>query len=94
MATGKAVIVGAGPAGATLAYLLARRGVGVTLLERHADFARAFRGEGLQPSGLDAFAKMGLADKLAGLPQATVKTGQIYQDGRLRARLPRIVKQE
>jgi 2-polyprenyl-6-methoxyphenol hydroxylase-like FAD-dependent oxidoreductase len=44
---GRVVIVGAGPAGTTLAYLLARRGVGVTVLEMHHDFARAFRGEGL-----------------------------------------------
>ena len=40
---GRAVIVGAGPAGASLAYLLARRGVEVALLERHGDFARTFR---------------------------------------------------
>ncbi|WP_425160350.1 FAD-dependent oxidoreductase, partial [Candidatus Binatus sp.] len=40
-----AVIVGAGPAGALLAYLLARRGVAVTLLERQTDFSREFRGE-------------------------------------------------
>jgi len=37
--------VGAGPAGAALAYLLARRGIDVTLLERQTDFAREFRGE-------------------------------------------------
>src|SRR5262245_28574646 len=52
--TGRVVVVGAGPAGMALAYLLARRGVGVTVLEAHADFARAFRGEGLQRSGIDA----------------------------------------
>ena len=49
------IIVGAGPAGAALAYLLARRDIEVTLLERQTDFAREFRGEGLQPSGIDAF---------------------------------------
>jgi 2-polyprenyl-6-methoxyphenol hydroxylase-like FAD-dependent oxidoreductase len=37
MAVGRVVIVGAGPAGAALAYLLARRGVEVALLERHPD---------------------------------------------------------
>jgi 2-polyprenyl-6-methoxyphenol hydroxylase-like FAD-dependent oxidoreductase len=46
---GSLIIVGAGPAGMTLAYLLARRGVNVTVLESHHDFNRAFRGEGLQP---------------------------------------------
>ena len=45
VAVGRVVIVGAGPAGAALAYLLARRGVGVTLLERHPDFEHTFRGE-------------------------------------------------
>src|SRR5207249_3910282 len=48
------VVVGAGPAGAALAYLLARRGIAVTLLERHTDFAREFRGEALMPSGVRA----------------------------------------
>jgi 2-polyprenyl-6-methoxyphenol hydroxylase-like FAD-dependent oxidoreductase len=63
------VIVGAGPAGAALAYLLARRGLPVRLLERHADFSREFRGEGLQPSGLDCLTQMGLAAQLAQVPQ-------------------------
>ena len=43
-------MVGAGPAGAALAYLLARRNIDVTLLERQTDFACEFRGEALQPS--------------------------------------------
>ena len=49
------VIIGAGPGGATLAYLLARRGIRVTLVERQSDFSRAFRGEVLLPSGLQPF---------------------------------------
>ena len=40
------LIVGAGPAGAALAHLLATRGIRVTLLERQSDFAREFRGGG------------------------------------------------
>jgi len=60
---GEVVIVGAGPAGMALAYLLARRGVGVTVLETHHDFARVFRGEGLQRSGIDAFRQMGLGEQ-------------------------------
>ena len=48
------IVVGAGPAGVSLAYLLASRGISVTLLERHRDFSREFRGEVLLPSGLDA----------------------------------------
>ena len=87
MTVGRVVIVGAGPAGAALAYLLARRGVEVALLERHPDFARTFRGDGLQPSGLDAFDQMGLGDRLRQLPQAIINTIDLYQGGRRRARL-------
>lgn len=68
----KVVIVGAGPAGAALAYLLARNGVATTLIERHADFAREFRGEGLQPSGVECLVQMGLADALARVPQTRI----------------------
>jgi len=45
----KTVIVGAGPAGAATALLLARAGVAVTLIERETSFERVFRGEGLMP---------------------------------------------
>lgn len=83
----RVVIVGAGPAGATLAYLLARRGIAVTLLERHRDFSRTFRGDGLQPSGLDAFRQMGLGDKLQRLPKALIRAIELFQHGRLRARI-------
>ncbi|MEM7793988.1 MAG: FAD-dependent oxidoreductase, partial [Cyanobacteria bacterium P01_C01_bin.118] len=46
------IIVGAGPAGASLAFLLARAGLRVTLLERETTFDRVFRGEGLMPAGM------------------------------------------
>jgi len=87
VAVGRVVIVGAGPAGAALAYLLARRGVEVTLLERHPDFERTFRGDGLQPSGMDAFDQMGLGDHLRQLPRAIINTIDLYHGGRRRARL-------
>jgi 2-polyprenyl-6-methoxyphenol hydroxylase-like FAD-dependent oxidoreductase len=87
MTTPHVLIIGAGPAGAALSYLLARRGITVSLLEKHPDFSRAFRGEGLQPSGVEAFAQMGLSDQLARLPQATVDTLQLYQHGRRSATL-------
>jgi 2-polyprenyl-6-methoxyphenol hydroxylase-like FAD-dependent oxidoreductase len=80
---GRVVIVGAGPAGMALAYLLARRGVGVTVLETHHDFARAFRGEGLQRSGIDAFRQMGLGEQFDRLPHADAKAIEIYSGGRL-----------
>jgi len=57
-------IVGAGPAGVTLAYLLATRGIDVTLLERRRGLDREFRGEILLPSGVSALHSMGLGDLL------------------------------
>jgi 2-polyprenyl-6-methoxyphenol hydroxylase-like FAD-dependent oxidoreductase len=66
-----------------LAYLLARRGVGVTVLESHQDFARSFRGEGLQRSGIDAFRQMGLGERFDHLPHIEVRTIEFYSGGRL-----------
>jgi 2-polyprenyl-6-methoxyphenol hydroxylase-like FAD-dependent oxidoreductase len=82
----RVVIVGAGPAGAALAYLLARRGIDTTLLERHSDFEREFRGEVLMPSGLDALAQMGLADDVARLPRSDLRAIEFYYRGRKLAR--------
>ena len=73
------IIVGAGPAGAALAYLLARRDIEVTLLERQTDFAREFRGEGLQPSGIDAFGQMGLGDAFDALPHCLFDAIQFHR---------------
>jgi 2-polyprenyl-6-methoxyphenol hydroxylase-like FAD-dependent oxidoreductase len=79
---GRAIIVGAGPAGMALAYLLARPGVGVTVLETHQDFARAFRGEGVQRSGIDAFRQMGLGEQFDRLPHTELQFFEIYSRGR------------
>ncbi|PZD71262.1 2-heptyl-3-hydroxy-4(1H)-quinolone synthase [Acaryochloris thomasi RCC1774] len=62
------VIVGAGPTGATLALLLTRQGIPVTLIEAAKDFKRVFRGEGLMPSGLDALEQMDLSEVLNQIP--------------------------
>jgi 2-polyprenyl-6-methoxyphenol hydroxylase-like FAD-dependent oxidoreductase len=83
---GRVVIVGAGPAGMALAYLLARRGVDVTVLETHLDFARVFRGEGLQRSGIDAFRQMGLGEQFDRIPHIEARTIEIYSGGRLLVR--------
>jgi 2-polyprenyl-6-methoxyphenol hydroxylase-like FAD-dependent oxidoreductase len=81
------VIVGAGPAGAALAYLLARRGIGVTLLERQTDFAREFRGEGLMPSGVDALVQMGLERDVDALPQRRLGCIEIFRGAQRLVRL-------
>ena len=83
---GRVVIVGAGPAGMALAYLLARRGVGVTVLETHHDFARVFRGEVLQRSGIDTFRQMGLGEPFDRLPHIEVQFIEMYSRGRLAVR--------
>lgn len=55
-------IAGGGPAGLMLGYLLARAGVAVTVLEKHADFLRDFRGDTVHPSTLRVLDELGLLD--------------------------------
>src|SRR5438034_3715641 len=62
------VIVGGGPAGAVLSFMLARKGIDVMLLESHLDFDRDFRGDTLHPSILEVMDELGLADRLLQLP--------------------------
>lgn len=66
-------IVGAGPAGAVLALLLARQGVAVTLLELHSDFDRDFRGDTIHPSVMEIMDELGLAERLLGLPHSKLR---------------------
>ena len=61
-------IVGAGPAGAMLALLLARQGVRVTLLESQLDFERRFRGDSIYPTILELMDSLGLSGRLHALP--------------------------
>jgi 2-polyprenyl-6-methoxyphenol hydroxylase-like FAD-dependent oxidoreductase len=79
---GRAVVVGAGPAGASLAFLLAERGVDVLLVERQRDFAREFRGEILLPSGIAALEEMGLGRVLDAVPQARPPELEVFFGGR------------
>ena len=80
------IVVGAGPAGAALAYLLARRGVEVALLERHTDFAREFRGEVLLPGGLDAVDQMGLWDTFERIEHVKLEALELYVNRKRRLR--------
>jgi NADPH-dependent 2,4-dienoyl-CoA reductase/sulfur reductase-like enzyme len=53
-------IVGGGPAGMMLGYLLARMGVDVAVLEKHKDFLRDFRGDTIHPSTLELMHELGI----------------------------------
>ena len=61
-------IVGGGPCGLMLGFLLARAGVDVVVLEKHADFLRDFRGDTIHPSTLDVMGELGLLDDFLKLP--------------------------
>lgn len=78
----KVIVVGAGPAGASLAYLLASRGISVTLLERQQDFGREFRGEVLLPSGLEALREIGLHDIVTTIPHVVPTVFELYANAR------------
>ncbi|MDP9640223.1 2-polyprenyl-6-methoxyphenol hydroxylase-like FAD-dependent oxidoreductase [Actinopolyspora lacussalsi] len=67
-------VVGGGPAGMVLGLLLARSGVSVTVLEKHADFLRDFRGDTVHPTTLALLDELGLAERFAELPQRRVST--------------------
>jgi 2-polyprenyl-6-methoxyphenol hydroxylase-like FAD-dependent oxidoreductase len=73
-------IAGCGPAGAMLGLLLARAGVEVLVLEKHADFLRDFRGDTLHPSTMRLFDELGLGDQLLDLPHRTVPVLEVSTD--------------
>jgi 2-polyprenyl-6-methoxyphenol hydroxylase-like FAD-dependent oxidoreductase len=63
-------IIGGGPAGIMLGYLLARQGIPVTVLEKHTDFFRDFRGDTIHPSTLELLYELGLLEKFLKLPHS------------------------
>src|SRR5215212_3085825 len=65
-------IIGGGPAGMVLGLLLARAGVDVTVLEKHGDFLRDFRGDTVHPTTLRLLDELGLGDRFAALPHSKV----------------------
>jgi len=65
-------IAGGGPAGMMLGFLLARAGVRVTVLEKHADFLRDFRGDTIHPSTLELMHELGLLNEFLRVPHERV----------------------
>src|SRR3989440_3847467 len=68
----RCLVVGGGPAGMMTGFLLARAGVDVVVLEKHADFNRDFRGDTIHPSTLEVMYELGLLDEFLKLPHQEV----------------------
>jgi 2-polyprenyl-6-methoxyphenol hydroxylase-like FAD-dependent oxidoreductase len=69
----RCLIVGGGPAGMMAGYLLARAGVQVAVLEKHADFIRDFRGDTIHPSTLELMHELGLLEEFLKQPHQEVR---------------------
>src|SRR5215468_872147 len=67
-------IAGGGPAGIMLGFLLARAGVDVVVLEKHADFLRDFRGDTVHPSTLELMYELGILDEFLAVPHEELRS--------------------
>ena len=79
----RCVIVGGGPAGMMAGYLLARAGVPVVVLEKHADFNRDFRGDTIHPSTLELMYELGLLDEFLKLPHQELRELRAVVNGQI-----------
>ncbi|MEB3981755.1 FAD-dependent oxidoreductase [Mycobacterium sp. 663a-19] len=75
-------VIGGGPAGMVLGLLLARAGVDVTLLEKHGDFLRDFRGDTVHPTTLRLLDELGLWERFSQLGYSEVRKARIDSNGR------------
>src|ERR1700689_1348683 len=66
-------VAGGGPAGMMLGFLLARSGVEVVVLEKHADFLRDFRGDTIHPSTLELMYELGILEEFLKRPHQEVR---------------------
>ena len=78
----RACVVGGGPAGIMLSFLLARAGHSVVVLEKHEDFLRDFRGDTVHPSTMTVLDELGLLDEFLKLPHSEIVeiSGHVGQD--------------
>ncbi len=76
------LIVGGGPAGMMAGYLLARAGVRVTVLEKHADFFRDFRGDTVHPSTMQVLEELGLLAEFLKRPHHRIDRAALTWNGR------------
>lgn len=74
-------VIGGGPAGMVLGLLLARAGIDVTVLEKHADFLRDFRGDTVHPTTMRLLDELGLFERFAALPQSKVQQASLEIGG-------------
>lgn len=93
----RCAIVGGGPAGMMLGLLLARAGVRVIVLEKHADFLRDFRGDTIHPSTFELMHELGFLDQFLQLPHQKAVQMKYVVDGRVVSmadfsRLPTVCK--
>jgi 2-polyprenyl-6-methoxyphenol hydroxylase-like FAD-dependent oxidoreductase len=79
----RCVIVGGGPAGMMAGYLLARAGVSVAVLEKHADFNRDFRGDTIHPSTLELMYELGLLEEFLKLPHQELRELRAVVNGQI-----------
>jgi 2-polyprenyl-6-methoxyphenol hydroxylase-like FAD-dependent oxidoreductase len=80
--TTRLCVVGGGPAGMMAGLLFARAGIAVTVLEKHADFLRDFRGDTIHPSTLDLMDELGFTERFRALPQRRVTRFSGVVEGR------------
>src|ERR1700732_4164391 len=77
----RCVIIGGGPADIMLRFLLARAGIEVLVLEKHADFFRDFRGDTIHPSTFELMYELGLLDEFLRVPhQQLLQIGAAVDD--------------
>jgi 2-polyprenyl-6-methoxyphenol hydroxylase-like FAD-dependent oxidoreductase len=76
-------VVGGGPAGMMLGFLLARAGIEVLVLEKHVDFFRDFRGDTIHPSTMELLYELGLLDEFLRLPHQKIPQLKLSIEGRI-----------